>query len=233
MMIRFVLAMVLGVLWLVLSFTTPSFAKSVQCERFKTSNVDWHNPKDFDTWFRQKVTISVKKFDAVPGQKSLVSKQTWRITNGVNNVPRTYTLFPNGEMLSKVTRFSSSAKYKCNMKPKGVLAAQIKKSAQQKCLDGEDILTSCTNKNLCKNATIGQWVNSQQLMAWKTSEKWEKFVTAAKARGLDCGVVEASSQSTHNPASFKLNKAKLTCTELGFTPGTERYGTCVLKVMDY
>ena len=30
-----------------------------------------------------------------------------------------------------------------------------------------------------------------------------------------------------------LDKAKSTCTELGFTLGTEKHGECVLKMMDY
>ena len=33
-------------------------------------------------------------------------------------------------------------------------------------------------------------------------------------------------------SSSKLDKAKATCTELGFTAGTEKHGECVLKMMD-
>ena len=35
-----------------------------------------------------------------------------------------------------------------------------------------------------------------------------------------------------NSPSSKLDKAKSTCTELGFTLGTEKHGECVLKMMD-
>jgi len=38
-------------------------------------------------------------------------------------------------------------------------------------------------------------------------------------------------QSTLDNAS-KLDKAKSTCAEIGFTAGTEDYGKCVLKMMD-
>ena len=31
--------------------------------------------------------------------------------------------------------------------------------------------------------------------------------------------------------STKIDKAKSTCTDLGFTAGTEKHGECVLKVM--
>ena len=39
--------------------------------------------------------------------------------------------------------------------------------------------------------------------------------------------------TTASPTSTsKLDKAKSTCTELGFTLGTEKHGECVLKMMD-
>ena len=33
-------------------------------------------------------------------------------------------------------------------------------------------------------------------------------------------------------SSSKIDKAKSTCTKLGFTAGTEKHGECVLKLMD-
>ena len=41
-----------------------------------------------------------------------------------------------------------------------------------------------------------------------------------------------SSIPTTSTSSSKLDKAKSTCTELGFTLGTEKHGDCVLKMMD-
>ena len=38
--------------------------------------------------------------------------------------------------------------------------------------------------------------------------------------------------STTTTSTSKLDKAKSTCTELGFTAGTEKHGECVLKMMD-
>ena len=35
-----------------------------------------------------------------------------------------------------------------------------------------------------------------------------------------------------SPSTSKIDKAKSTCTDLGFTAGTEKHGECVLKVMD-
>ena len=49
-----------------------------------------------------------------------------------------------------------------------------------------------------------------------------------------CKKYNASSPSTSSSTSSpsKLDKAKSTCTELGFTAGTEKHGECVLKMMD-
>ena len=46
-----------------------------------------------------------------------------------------------------------------------------------------------------------------------------------------CRKYNASSTPTTTTTS-KLDKAKSTCTELGFTLGTEKHGDCVLKMMD-
>ena len=46
-----------------------------------------------------------------------------------------------------------------------------------------------------------------------------------------CKKYNASSTGAAKSSS-KLDKAKSTCTELGFTLGTEKHGDCVLKMMD-
>jgi len=46
------------------------------------------------------------------------------------------------------------------------------------------------------------------------------------------GICKAQKTSSSTTSSSKLDKAKTTCTELGFTLGTEKHGECVLKVMD-
>jgi hypothetical protein len=42
----------------------------------------------------------------------------------------------------------------------------------------------------------------------------------------------SASSSSSSSSTSKLDKAKATCTELGFTAGTEKHGNCVLKMMD-
>jgi len=44
--------------------------------------------------------------------------------------------------------------------------------------------------------------------------------------------LKSASPTPPSSSSSKLDKAKLTCTELGFTAGTEKHGECVLKMMD-
>ena len=43
---------------------------------------------------------------------------------------------------------------------------------------------------------------------------------------------QSAAPSSKSPSSSKIDKAKSTCTELGFTAGTEKHGECVLKMMD-
>ena len=56
------------------------------------------------------------------------------------------------------------------------------------------------------------------------------------AEGESFGEANASlsnDKSANTSSTSKIDKAKSTCTELGFTAGTEKHGECVLKVMDY
>ena len=277
-----------------IAITTPSFAKMLKCERYDTRNENTYALGAFDSWFPKSLSLNPKVFSKIPERKSLIFKQEMRYLFDNGKPTRVHTLFTNGQLNMSVTSQQGGARYKCNMKPEEVLAAQIKKSASQKCRDGEDILTSCTNKQLCRNATSGKWVNGQQKKVWETSERFKKYVKGAKARGLDCdvsetsnqeskpsridfsswnniavctvaseqgrwsvktkfeqhvqeakrrglscGVSEASSQSTTQSSTSsttstpsKADTSKAFCKDIGFTAGTEKFGECVLKMMD-
>jgi len=43
---------------------------------------------------------------------------------------------------------------------------------------------------------------------------------------------QSATQSSKSSSASKIDKAKSTCTELGFTAGTEKHGQCVLKLLD-
>ena len=49
---------------------------------------------------------------------------------------------------------------------------------------------------------------------------------------LDGDVSLSTSSSASASSSTKIDKAKSTCTDIGFTAGSEKFGDCVLKVMD-
>ena len=49
---------------------------------------------------------------------------------------------------------------------------------------------------------------------------------------LDSDVSLSTSSCTSTSSSTKIDKAKSTCADIGFTAGTEKFGECVLKVMD-
>lgn len=78
---------------------------------------------------------------------------------------------------------------------------------------------------------------------FKTNNKVTASVDFVGYRGINnvwgtCKV-EASNvtapskpSSDQAPSPSKLNKAKSTCTELGFTAGTEKHGECVLKLVE-
>ena len=49
---------------------------------------------------------------------------------------------------------------------------------------------------------------------------------------LDSDVSLSTSSSTSASSSTKIDKAKSICADIGFTAGTEKFGECVLKLMD-
>ena len=92
------------------------------------------------------------------------------------------------------------------------------------------LFATTSNIKICSNALYlnGSWRENSNL-----------YVQEAKRRGLSCGVSEASSQSTtssstssDNSSPSKLDKAKSTCTDIGFNAGTEKHGECVLKMWE-
>jgi hypothetical protein len=176
--------------------------------------------------------MDVFSFKTLPGRKSLKSK--WGGSIGIN------TLFPDGKLVRQV---HTSVRYKCDMKPEGVLAAQktqVKSFSPDteltKCYEG--VLESCNEKNLCGRATIGKWVDGNRIVSWEV-KGWQEYVKEAKRRGLSCGVSEVSSQPTTQSSTSsttstlsKADKSKAFCKDIGFTAGTEKFGECVLKMMD-
>ena len=80
----------------------------------------------------------------------------------------------------------------------------------------------------------------------KNFSKWgagEMIIKEAKRRGLNCIFNKPNLNNNKNTTNSKINvnKNKITlktknaedkCTEIGFKKGTEKYGECVLKLLD-
>ena len=71
--------------------------------------------------------------------------------------------------------------------------------------------------------------NGGKFKYWKYAENKEN---KTKQGSASANKVSNTSTTASPTSTSKLDKAKLTCTELGFTLGTEKHGECVLKVMD-
>jgi len=72
---------------------------------------------------------------------------------------------------------------------------------------------------------------------WDTQKSSIIYVKEAKRRGLSCGVNEnkekaINTATSQNKITNKTKDAENKCTEIGFTKGTEKYGDCVLKMLE-
>ena len=230
-------AFTVAVLLSCIAITTPSFAKILECERYRTSGENYFEIGAYDSWFPKKISLDPQKFKTIPGAKSISFYQN---SNFVHNGPKVKVelkLLPTGVLIKSSARLQGDARYKCNMKPEEVLAAQTSSStsstAVKGCFGGN--VAVCDDDFICQKATSSRSGSRE----WETTRTWESYVKEAKRRGLSCGVSEMSSQSATQSSTSsttstpsKADKSKAFCKDIGFTAGTEKHGECVLKMMD-
>lgn len=100
-----------------IAITTPSFASTVNCERYSEAGIK-DNPSQlaYDSRFPPQFSIDVNSFKPTMGRKSISFK-----TGNFRN-----TLLPDGKLIRVLTNAMSeaTARYKCDMKPEEVLSAQ-------------------------------------------------------------------------------------------------------------
>ena len=100
-----------------ITITTTSFASMLNCERYSEAGIK-DNPSQlaYESRFPNQFSINVNSFKPTMGRKSISFK-----TGNFRN-----TLLPDGRLIRVVTNAMSNAtaRYKCDMKPKEVLAAQ-------------------------------------------------------------------------------------------------------------
>jgi hypothetical protein len=73
---------------------------------------------------------------------------------------------------------------------------------------------------------------SDKLVCYRYGLYNGKYITEAKRRNLNCTSENEEKTNSSDKITNKTEEAENKCKELGFTPATESYGNCVLKLMD-
>ncbi len=73
---------------------------------------------------------------------------------------------------------------------------------------------------------------SDELVCYRFGLYNGKYIKEAKRRNLSCKSEYEEKTNSSDKITNKTEKAENKCKELGFTPATESYGNCVLKLMD-
>ena len=102
----------LAVLLSCIAITTPSFAKMLECERYRTSGEDYFVRGAFDSWFPKKISLDPKKFKAIPGAKSISFHQNSNFVNNGSAVKVEMKLLPTGVLIRSSARLQGDARYK-------------------------------------------------------------------------------------------------------------------------
>ena len=73
---------------------------------------------------------------------------------------------------------------------------------------------------------------SDKLVCYRYGLYNGKYIKEAKRRNLNCKSKNEENINSSDKITNRTEKAEKKCKELGFTPATENYGNCVLKLMD-
>ena len=107
----------LAILLSCIAITTPSFAKMLECERYSGSGIRIESLQlEYDAKYPIQFIVDVNSFKATAGKTS-ISYTSGYFRN---------TLLSDGKLIRTITNAMSddTARYKCDMKPEEVLAAQ-------------------------------------------------------------------------------------------------------------
>ena len=95
--------------------------------------------------------------------------------------------------------------------------------------------TKINNKKSIKNSNANDESLeniSDKLVCYRHGLYNGKYITEAKRRNLNCKSENKEKNNSSDKIINKTGKAEKKCKELGFTPATESYGNCVLKLMN-
>ena len=215
---------------------------ALTCERTSKSAEGFISSAAFDSWFPKEMNFDEQQFvEAGKGSKALIF--TFDAASSSGNISTmTYRLLPNGKLIAKKSDSINYARtghvsYKCNKNSNEVRQLIASGSTGENSSDNKpdtndakrcnkDNPQNCDDTELCRLGTTSRSGSP----VWETGH-FSAYAKEAKSRGLTCGVGNGTTD-TNNSFTSKLDKAKSTCTELGFTLGTEKHGECVLKMMD-
>jgi hypothetical protein len=109
--------LVLAISLTCIAITTPSFAKMLECERYSESGIRIESLQlEYDAKYPTRFIVDVDSFKATAGKTS-ISYTSGYFRN---------TLLSDGKLIRTITNAMSddTARYKCDMTPEEVLAAQ-------------------------------------------------------------------------------------------------------------
>jgi hypothetical protein len=220
--------------------STASYSATLNCERTTSDPQGYANFAAFESWWPKNINLDGNDFkEAGAGSKAMVYKNTGGEKNSGNQFTRTFRLLPNKVLIGLVKPFGNYAsvgniRYKCDINSnelrvklaEGGAAPSAPSTAAKGCSGGN--LEVCDNEFICQKATSTRTGSRE----WETTRTWKKYVKEAKSRGLKCDVNLSTPSSNSAPPSSKVDNAKAFCIDIGFTAGTEKFGECVLKMMD-
>lgn len=215
-----------------------TLAEVINCERTSNDTSGWKNREAFESVWPKEFSLPQEEFiEAGVGSKAML----WVKDYGDGWV-LTIRLLPNkralGSLKDTARDFETPAtvRYRCDIgsnELRNLLASNSSANTgstdssskvEKGCFDGN--VSVCTPEQLCNRATSRR----SGVKQWDSAKKFQPYVVEAKSQGLSCGVTDNSPTATTSPS--QLDEAKSTCTELGFTLGTEKHGECVLKMVD-
>ena len=97
--------------------TTSSYAKILSCERYSESGIRIKSLQlEYDAKYPTRLIVDLDLFKAASGRTSISYKSGYFLN----------TLLSDGKLIRTITNamFDDTARYKCDMKPEEVLAAQ-------------------------------------------------------------------------------------------------------------
>ena len=236
----------------IISFSYPLSALTINCDRYSNDHTGFTSKKVMESWYPDFVSFSASDFE-IPddaGTKKVVNIMNFTMGSG-GNVKQFWNLLPNGKLLANFPskagyKDAAQGRYKCSKTSLDVRRALAKKTNSENKTETVSASSSAINdEQLCNEVflAVGDIIAAVTYQDAKGDPVREGWINEAKSRWGEnyqntksdyCKslLVPALSSESPKTPSNKLEEAKSSCTELGFTAGTEKHGDCVMKLFD-